>query len=301
MKTTGVIIARFQTPFLHKGHIRLITHVKERHNKVVIVLGVNPVKGSTRNPLDFYTRERMVKKAFPDIVVLPLSDCRNDSTWSTSLDNILNITFPREKFVLYGGRDSFISYYTGQNEVEEIPPLGDFNGTGLREQICDQVMDSEDFRRGVIYACYNRYPTVYTTLDIALFKDDYKMLLLGIRHAEGKWRLPGGFSDPTDSSFESAALRELHEECGMMEVSNLHYEQSFKVNDWRYRNETDKVITMLFSCTYLFGEPKGNDDIDEVAWFSLKEVQTMIDTSTIAEEHFPLLDFLIHKYSKVTI
>lgn len=298
MKTTGVIIARFQTPFLHEGHYNLINYVKEKHNKVVVILGVSPVKGSTRNPLDFYTRERMVKKAFPDIVVLPLSDFKNDSAWSVSLDNLLNITFPNEKFVLYGGRDSFIPYYSGKNEVSEIPNVGDFSGSSLRDQICDKVMDTEDFRCGVIYAYYNMYPKVYPTLDIALFKDDYTKILLGRRKVEGQWRLPGGFSDPTDQDYESAAIRELHEECGHIEVGELKYEKSFKVNDWRYQSEVDKIITLMFSCVCIYGEPKGHDDLDEVSWFSLAKLEEMVLKKETVDEHFPQLNFLINKYKK---
>lgn len=299
MRTTGVIIARFQTPYLHKGHFDLINYVKARHNKVVIVLGVSPVKGSTRNPLDFYSRERMIKKSYPDIVVLPLSDCRSDDKWSTNLDQILSITFTNEKFILYGSRDSFIPYYSGKNEVEGIAQTGDFSGTNIREEICDRVLDTEDFRCGVIYAYYNMYPKVYTTLDIALFKDDYDMILLGRRDAEGKWRLPGGFSDPTDQDFESAAMRELHEECGQIEAGEMKYEKSFKVADWRYKNETDQIITLVFSCIHIFGEPKGNDDLDEVNWFELQEISEMIRKGEIVDEHFPQLNFLINKYIKL--
>ncbi|HEY0067188.1 MAG TPA: NUDIX hydrolase, partial [Flavisolibacter sp.] len=69
MSTTAVIIARFQTPYLHEGHQYLVGRIRAAHNKVVIVLGVSPVKGSRRNPFDFYTRERMIKSLYPETVV----------------------------------------------------------------------------------------------------------------------------------------------------------------------------------------------------------------------------------------
>ena len=298
MKTTGVIIARFQSPYLHEGHYNLIKCVKESHNKVVIILGVSPVKGSIRNPLDFYVRERMVKKEFPEIVVLPLSDVRNDEHWSANLDELLKITFPQEKFVLYGSRDSFIPYYSGKLEVKEIAPSGDFNGSNLRESISDKVMDSLDFRAGIIYAYYNTYPKVFPTVDIALFRDNYSKLLLGKKKGEGKWRLLGGFTDPTDENYEEAALRELHEECGPVEVADLQYVKSFKVEDWRYAQERDKILTLLFSCTLVYGEPKGSDDIEEVEWFGLQDINKMIENKKIVEDHFPLIEVLLNKYIK---
>jgi bifunctional NMN adenylyltransferase/nudix hydrolase len=239
----------------------------------------------------------MVKKIYPNVIVLPLADTRSDLVWSQNLDHLLSITFSKESFVLYGSRDSFIKNYSGKYEVSEIEESNEQSATNLREQMSDKVMDTKDFRCGIIYAYSNTYPKVYPTLDVALFRNDYSDLLLGRRDAEGLWRLPGGFSDPTDANYEAAALRELKEECGDIEVDNLNYEGSFKVDDWRYRNETDKIITLLFSCTHLSGTPQGNDDIDEVRWFSLKEVIDFINTKGVVEEHVPQLQKLIKKYS----
>jgi len=70
MNTLGVIIARFQSPYLHEGHKTLIESVKKSHNKTVIVLGVSPVLGSRKNPLDFHTREKMIKKEIAIKVIL---------------------------------------------------------------------------------------------------------------------------------------------------------------------------------------------------------------------------------------
>ncbi|WP_315819127.1 hypothetical protein [Paraflavitalea speifideaquila] len=95
MKTTGVIIARFQTPYLHEGHQYLLNEIRPQHNKIIVVLGVSPVKGSKRNPFDFYTRERLLKQFAPDLLILPLSDHPDDGVWSENLDHLLRNTFPR--------------------------------------------------------------------------------------------------------------------------------------------------------------------------------------------------------------
>ena len=55
---TAVIIARFQTPYLHEGHRQLISQVKTNHAKLIIVLGISPIVGSRKNPYDYYTREK---------------------------------------------------------------------------------------------------------------------------------------------------------------------------------------------------------------------------------------------------
>jgi bifunctional NMN adenylyltransferase/nudix hydrolase len=298
MKNTGVIIARFQTPYLHEGHFSLINYVKARHNRVVILLGVSPLKSSRKNPLDFYTREKLVRKHYPDVVVLPLSDTKYDTRWSSDLDNLLSITFPNEKFLLYGSRDSFIPHYTGKFDVSEIEQTGDNNASLLRDEICDKALDTLDFRCGVIYSNYNAYPKIYATVDMAVFRENHKQILLAQKESEGKWRFPGGFSDPADADFEAAVLRELHEECGSIEVGHVCYEKSFKVDDWRYKNEEDKIITTLFSSTLIFGDAKAGDDIYKVDWFDLHSLGALLQEAKVVEEHIPLIRYLIGKYLK---
>ncbi len=297
-KSIGVIIARFQSPYLHDGHKALILQAKEKHNKVVIVLGVSPVLGSRRNPLDFHTRERMIKKDYPDIVVLPLPDHPIDTQWSENLDTLLRNSFPGSSFILYGSRKSFIPYYSGKFEVVQLAESGSHSATIIRDQISDKVLDSEEFRIGIIYACSNTYLKVYATVDIAVFKNNKAELLLGRKSVDNKWRLLGGFSDPTDDSFEAAAARELREECGAIEISDMHYEMSLRVNDWRYRSENDKIITSLFSTDFISGTPSGSDDIAEVRWFKLADVALLMSEMKAAQEHIPHLTHLVKKYSK---
>ncbi len=296
MKTIGVIVSRFQTPRLHEGHKNLIETVAAKHNKTVIILGVSPVLGSRRNPLDFQTRERMIKKEYPNLVVLPLSNHPIDEKWSSNLDQLLSETFPGGSFRLYGSRDSFIPFYSGKFEVQQLPELGAHSSTILRDQISDRVLDSEEFRTGVIYAYSNTYLKVYPTVDIALFRNNKTEILLGKKTIDNKWRLLGGFSDPTDDCYEAAAKRELTEECGDIDTTPMQYEGSFRVNDWRYMNELDKIITSLFSTDFVSGNPKGSDDIAEVKWFSLAAVNEMMLVKETASEHFPQLSALIKKY-----
>ncbi|MBL0742011.1 NUDIX domain-containing protein [Chryseolinea lacunae] len=296
MNNIGVIIARFQTPYLHDGHKALIETVQQQHNKTVIVLGISPVLGSRRNPLDFPTREKMIKKEYPDMVVLPLSDHPLDAKWTQNLDTLLSSTFPGSTFTLYGSRDSFMTSYSGSKKVVPLAENGPHNSTALREKFSDKVIDSEAFRSGIIYAYANTYVKVYPTVDIAVFRNDKTELLLGKKDIDNKWRLLGGFSDPTDDSYEMAAERELREECGPIEITGMRYEKSFRVDDWRYKREADKIITTLFSTDFIAGDPKGSDDIADVDWFALEKVEKMLNAHEVAEEHYPQLQNLLEKY-----
>jgi bifunctional NMN adenylyltransferase/nudix hydrolase len=293
---TAVIIARFQTPYLHEGHKQLISKVKENHAKLIILLGVSPLLGSRKNPYDYYTREKMIKKDYPEIIVLPVSDNPSDKLWSDNLDALLKSVFPAEQFCLYGSRDSFIPSYSGRFETVELPEHGDYNATELRKQYADKVFDSDDFRAGILYAYYNQYTKVYPTVDIALFRNNKTELLLGKKAINNKWRFVGGFADPEDQNYESAAKRELTEECGEMETSTMIYETSSKINDWRYRSEADKIITLFFSCDYISGAPAAQDDIANIDWIKLADLPELIANGLTSPEHLDLFNHILKKY-----
>ncbi len=286
----GVIIARFQTPYLHEGHKALMSEVTNNHDKLIIVLGVCPVRGSRKNPYDYFTREKMIKREYPEVIVLPLSDHPSDTQWSDNLDNILLTAGPAEHFVLYGSRDSFIPYYSGRNKTIELPEHGGHNATELRKKYADKVFDSQDFRAGILYAYHNQYPKVYPTVDIAVFRNEGKEILLGKKPNNMKWRLIGGYVDPSDEKLEDAALRELEEEAGPIVVKNMSYVMSTKVDDWRYRSEVDKIITTVFRCEYVSGEFQAQDDICELGWHNVKDLPEMIKGGEITPEHVVIID-----------
>lgn len=297
MKPVGVIVARFQTPFLHEGHRGLLAYVREQHHRVVVVLGVSPVLGGRKNPLDFHTRAIMIKQEFPDAIVLPLPDHPSDKQWSKSLDMLLCESFPGKAFLLYGSRDSFVPSYSGRFETRELPETTSDSATLIRDQVSEQVLQSSEFRSGIIYAYANTYPKVYPTVDIAVFRHDRQEILLGQKSIDQRWRLPGGFADPSDECFEEAAKRELAEECSNMSTGPMHYERSFRLNDWRYRVEQDKIITLLFSTDFISGSPVAGDDLAEVRWFSLEQLTELIDRNEIVNEHIPHFEFLLGKHA----
>ena len=294
--TTGVIIARFQSPYLHEGHKNLIERVQEKHATLVIVLGISPVSGSRRNPYDYFTRERMIKKEYPNLVVLPLCDHPSDEVWSSQLDQLLHNTFQHGSFVLYGSRDSFVNYYHGKIDTVELPDISPANATELRQQLSERVSESPEFRAGIVYAYYNQYTKVYPTVDVAVFRNEKTEILLGKKANSNKWRLVGGYVDPEDVSYEVAAKRELQEECGEIVVSAFSYELSHRVDDWRYRKEVDKIITTVYSCDFISGIPKAQDDIVALDWLAVDQLPVLIKQEKITEEHIPIFEKLIEKY-----
>lgn len=274
LTSVGIIVGRFQTHELHAGHIDLIQTICNKHPKVIIFLGLAPVKVTQNNPLDFEARKQMILERFPTVNVLYIKDTPSDIDWSKDLDEkIGDLTSPSQTVTLYGSRDSFINHYKGKYTTQELVQEVFISGTEVRKDISKKVKSSADFRAGVIWATWNQYAKVYPTVDIAIFDENYKKILLGRKPKENRYRFIGGFAEPNSDSYEADARREVQEEAGI-EVTDMDYVGSFHIQDWRYAQEKDKIKTIFYACNVMFGRPEAGDDIQEVKWFDFKNFDT---------------------------
>jgi len=273
--SVGVIVGRFQVGHLHDEHLKLLQHMTETHEKSLVFLGVHRTPDTKRNPLSFEVRKAMILGAFPDVTVLPITDIPNDEDWNRLLEEEVWKVVPKgTKVELYGGRDSAVQCYSHEEVTKEQKEEATHgtSGTAQREEIGKTIRDSQDFREGIIHAYQNRPPTSWQTVDIVCYDPDRSRIVLIRKADEKKWRLPGGFVDVTDSSLEYAAVRELHEEVGMIETADTTYLGSFRSTDWRYRKEEDKIMTTLFYVQFVFGALTAGDDAAEAKWFDAERV-----------------------------
>lgn len=290
----GVIVARFQVDSLHQQQEKLIEYVFSNHQKVIIFLGVAKSQSTRRNPLDFATRKAMIQSLYPSAIILPLSDIRSDIDWAKSLDSKISEVFPNSKPLLYGSRGSFIQYYKGRyTTIELISTDVEVSGSQVRDRISREIINSPDFRAGVIHSIYSRYPMTYPTVDVCAYNDDGQ-ILLAKKPNEDKFRFIGGFVDPTDISLDRAAYREFMEEVNGCHISNMRYILSQKVDDWRYNNEVDGIMTTLFLGRFGHGQVKASDDISEVKWFDVKDLKdSKFIERNIMPEHVDMMGKLI--------
>jgi bifunctional NMN adenylyltransferase/nudix hydrolase len=283
---TGILIGRFQFYEINDALHALITSIAARHERLVIFLGSNPAP-SDLNPLEWPLRQEMLLEAFDDeLEIQELPDVPDDRNWSQELDRRIMDLRPAQPVTIYGTMDGFVERYSGRYETQPFPIDPEDMPYALD---VDGIRHLGSFRAGIMYATLRRFPTVYPTVDIAVFSADYQQLLLARKEHEIRFRFPGGFTDPTDESYEMAALRELAEECGELEVEDLTYIGSCKVDDWRYRGSLDGIITHLYTCVLVSGNPAPNDDIVELRWFDVQKLKTEM----LTPEHRPLLDLLM--------
>lgn len=291
MTSVGIIVGRFQVPEISKDVYEFVNQCISKHRTCLIILCEAPIPGSRNNPLSIDARKAMMWSAFPGTRILSLKDHPIDEKWSEKLDEMIREHVANTPLIIYGTKDRFIKRYKGRYHTSEIPDSIDKKWDAKKE-----LVNSTDFRKGVVHAFEKTYPKVYPTVDVALFRKSKRELLLGYKSIDSRWRFPGGFVDPEDDSFMAAAQRELEEECGKLQTEQWLFEETFKVDDWRYRDEQDKIITTLFSADLIDGEAKGSDDIAVVKWFDLEDVHKLFSGGEVATEHKPLFNFLLKKY-----
>jgi len=271
----GVIIGRFQIHELHVAHKKLIEHVIENHDKVIILLGVSEAINTRKNPLDFLSRKVMIEELYGHRIsaIVPLYDKKNDDVWAKQVDVKIREICPLGSAVIYGSRDSFIPYYKpyGAFPTRELEPEEFVSATEVRNDVKNKVLRSKEFRAGMIYAANSTFPFNYCTIDVAIMNDDETKVLLGRKEQERKFRFIGGFTDVTDGSLEQTLRREANEET-KLEVGDAKYIASKNVDDWRYRGEEDRsIMTVFFKAKKIFGSEQPFDDIVELKWFDVAD------------------------------
>lgn len=307
-KRLGVIVGRFQTPELHEGHRALLNAVVDKSDSVLIALSSSANTPSKSNPLPYEARRAMLNAYLgecDELQIEEIFDCPSDQAWSDNLDKmvykkarILIDADPNLEITLYGGRDSFIPRYYGRYQTLELELKVEASATAIREAI--QFSHSQDFLRGMVYTTQLLRPRVFPTVDIALTirTGDGYAVLLGRKENEEKWRFPGGFVDPSDPSFEYAAIRELREET-LINLLGLRLDliEQRKIRDWRYSNGTDALMTSFFHINleempnYIAG-----DDLKELKWFQVKANSA----SQTVQEHVELFNSLRQYLDKLT-
>lgn len=293
-KKLGVVVGRFQTPYLTTGHKHLIDTASTESDDTLIIVGAHEGWASGNDPLDTHTRIAMLKQSYPSHTVLTLKDYSSDETWSHELDALVKNHFPDHVATLFGSRESFIPFYKGTLATKEVAALSDVSATNLRKEVLENLPHTDDFRTGIIYAhTKQNYPTSFQAVDMAIMHSTENKVLLGRKIGIDGWVFVGGFVDPTDESLERAAYREVKEEVGDIELAGIAYIGSFRIDDHRYRKSVHKLMTALFHATYIFGPIKAHDDLAEVAWH---DVDTIVEI--LADRHKALGHALLKHLGK---
>lgn len=295
VRPAAIIVGRFQVHELHIGHQHLIigatSHAEcASFNKdVLIVIGVSQARANKRDPLPFEARRGMVSSFFNinEDRVVPLQDRGNIRLWSHDLDKLIRQHFGDRPAIIYGSRDSIVDTYVGAYPTHRINTVNlSPTGSDLREQLRDtayvnlHLARDPGFRAGYIASIMQRKDIDYGTVDMALMTQNRSHVVLGHKEHDGeKWCFPGGYFSRTegDHSYEDAAKRELLEECGKkLVLSKPTSIGTCPIDDWRYRDTGDAIMTHFYLFDLLDGALEAGDDLDGIREFPLAALPEVI-------------------------
>lgn len=261
--TVGVVVMRVQVPALHEGHRQLLDYVQSQHNLVFVVLGSPRGFPTNKNPLSYEVRKTMMLQAYPAFTVGEIKDHPVSPTyWSEELDLLIASQFPDRVPILYGSRDSFLGLYSGRHKTQYVASENEASGTKIRNELT--LPSSEDARAALIYREMHRAPMVYPTITLGIKREDRALCMVKHLH-HGAASFIEGYVDPGESA-EQAVFRELHQQAPGIQIIRPQFRFSLPVNDPRYRNSRDSMLTSFFETEHLFGEAKTDDTIGRMAW-----------------------------------
>lgn len=157
MSRVGVIVGRFQVPFLTQGHWSLIDQVTKEFDHTIIFIGTTKDGSlSYHDPLPFEAREAAIVDKFPELAghIFEIPDIGNWELWVKDLDRRIScaevlgiIPYTKDTFIC-GSRDSIISRYKesgGTYETFEVQEYGNaISGTAARKEVVDAFVPTWD-------------------------------------------------------------------------------------------------------------------------------------------------------------
>lgn len=282
----GIVVGRFQTPYLHAGHIQLLNEAVNSSEKTIVIIGT--AHKSRDNSLNYETRKLMIQTIYPNIEFHSIADRKHDSVWTKNLDIVISDnTDENDDVILYGGRDSCLDTYNGKYTTKFVDTDDGYSGTKLREECATIVLSSTDYRIGVIAGEYQRYPTTFSTVDAIVEKyiDGVLHILLGQKPFDvdkNLWVFPGGFIDKGDRTGRNAASREVREETSLGIAPRMFkiFDQ-IEIDDWRYKRTENTIFTTVYTVEIEEGwqdymtnhKEKAADDLHAIKWVAVDDIE----------------------------
>lgn len=271
----AVVVGTFQQIEIGAFEKAFINQLQNQYPEVIIVIASAPIPSSRNHPLDIETRKLMLEKEFPNAKIASFKKQISAQATSQALENAIIKVVGESK-------DCQLFVFKESNNLTQYELTYPIEWVDLPEYAphitSDADRSQEAYRVGVFQTVRAQYPKVFPTVDVAIVSGD--KVLLGRKPQQALFRFIGGFIDPEDDCFEDAAIREAEEETGL-KLTKARYIGTAKIDDWRYREEVDKIITSFFVAEYEGGIPIAQDDIEELRWFDIAS----LTEQDFVEEH----------------
>ena len=144
----GIMVGRFQT--FHAGHEYMVNKAAAICERMAVFIGSSQESGTQKNPYDYSTRERMLRKVFGDRVeIYPLPDIGvgNNSKWGDYVLESVRRCCGRTPDLLVSGKEerrlSWFDSVEGLSIAElYVPKVIEISATQLRGYLLDGDRES---------------------------------------------------------------------------------------------------------------------------------------------------------------
>ena len=167
----GITVGRFQT--FHNGHKFMIDKAVALCDRVGVFIGSSQESGTAKNPFDYATRERLLRKIYGETIsVFPLPDIGvgNNSRWGDYvLDNVLD-RFGELPDLLVSGKESRrIDWFDSVRSLTiaelYVPKIIDISATQMREYFL--TGNAEAWKRFSDPALWDEFETLRAAVEAA--------------------------------------------------------------------------------------------------------------------------------------
>lgn len=243
----GVIVGRFQTPYLTKPQLENISFACENSDELAIFVLSMEISFSYHNPLPFDTRLLMLKRYLEDkkkpARFFEIKDEKYASRIKTSIDDkLLRYYPPATKMTMYG--KGFIEVYDGICDTV-ITDFKGTSGTHARNEALEQPKSpSEIHTKGQIFAALFREAVCYNyVVVLPYYREGDKLKVLAVKPEKylklsfPMIRIRG--EEKSIQGYAKACMNEFLPLAGQLEYRTLNVQL---VDDWRFRKSRDVCI-----------------------------------------------------------
>lgn len=157
--------------------------------------------------------------------------------------------------------------------------------------VCEDFTEGENIRQKCVNCGYIYYRNPYPCIAVLIVNSDGEVLL-GKRHETsiypGRFCLPCGYIE-YDETYVEAAIREVKEEAGI----DIFPKGIINVVSNHFGNGINSLVIVMLAEYEGRKEPEPGDDITEVGWFSIEDMNKLPPLAFSADE------FIIAKYKKM--
>jgi hypothetical protein len=259
--TIGIIVGKFQVPYLAEHHKKIIEDTARKHRDVLILLLTPEITNTKRSPLGSTYRGDMLKRFWDTIPVADkgkfewavVGEYKDSELFFEAIDKKIAAwaTHTRpNRTIVFGGNDKEMwKYYSGLSKLEDVGYYSETKSAAAirNEYAWVEHQKTKDFGYGVIHTVNNLKgrDMIY---GVGLVRDKARDILFVKYDNESKWTLPRvNLWESSKATLEETIRLGICQQFYGIHIKNPTYNKSYRSTDWRFRKIDEEPLYLVFN------------------------------------------------------